>query len=64
MMSSSYLGDNGLFEYGPVVGELPTRHDRVRERVTCATLVGGRVGDERRHAAAAVVCAVERRPGR
>lgn len=57
----THLGDDGLVEHGPVVGEPPARDDVAGDRVAVTAPVGG--GAVPRDAVAAVV-APERRAGR
>jgi len=39
-VSRAYLGDYGLLEHGPVVGEPLTWHNGLRERVPATAFVG------------------------
>lgn len=60
--AATHLGDDGLLEHGPVVGESPARDDVAGSRVAATAPVGG--GDVPRDAVHVGVVAPERRAGR
>lgn len=60
--SATHLGDDGLLEHGPVVGESPARDDVAGSQVAATAPVGG--GDVPRDAVHVGVVAPERRAGR